>query len=100
MGFGLLWHLHVFGVLRQAPWSWRLYFFRQVCYHGLLVSMEVKQGDQAVFAAVAHEGDEVVPGGWNGSGGWRGSNESNRNNGVKPLTRGISNRKTSTIDGR
>ncbi|GKV18363.1 hypothetical protein SLEP1_g28759 [Rubroshorea leprosula] len=77
MGFGLLWHLHVFGVLRQALWSRRLCFFRQVCYHGLLVSMEVKQGDQAAFAAAAHEGDEVVPGGWNGLGGWRGSNESN-----------------------
>ncbi|GKV31063.1 hypothetical protein SLEP1_g39804 [Rubroshorea leprosula] len=77
MGYGLLWHLHVFGVLRQAPWSRHLYFSCQVCYHGLLVSMEVKQGDQATFAAAAHEGDEVVPDGWNGLGGWRGSNESN-----------------------
>ncbi|GKV27742.1 hypothetical protein SLEP1_g36877 [Rubroshorea leprosula] len=32
---------------------------------------------KAAFAAAAHEGDEVVPGGWNGLGGWRGSNESN-----------------------
>ncbi|GKV03769.1 hypothetical protein SLEP1_g16018 [Rubroshorea leprosula] len=86
MGFSLLWHLHVFGVLRQAPWSRRLYFFRQVCYHGLLVSMEVKQEDQVALAVVAHEGDEVVPGGWNGFGGWRGSNgfgRANSQNGPK-----------------
>ncbi|GKV52520.1 hypothetical protein SLEP1_g59098 [Rubroshorea leprosula] len=76
MGFGLLWHLHVFGVLRCTVVSASI-FLSSDLLHWTLGFDGGEAGRSGCFAAAAHEGDEVVLGGWNGLGGWRGSNESN-----------------------
>lgn len=37
MGVGILRHLYVLGMFREAPGAWRAHQLRPICFHGLMV---------------------------------------------------------------